>query len=150
MRALLCFVLCAAPALAQQAHYAAVDSATPKISIKLRWLRRATLAASCATSIVLDTWSTRSVHAAGGVETNGLFRSPGGEPNWGRIIGFKMGACAAGIVLQETSLIRRRETATSAWTAIGVNSIHSAIYSATTIHNFRLAGQLRSQPGTPR
>lgn len=90
------------------------------------------------------------MHSAGGVEANGLFRTTSGDPRWGKMFAFKAGSCAMAIVFQETNLMRRHESAPATWAAIGINSIHAAVYTGASIHNFKLANDLRSQPGRPR
>ena len=53
-----------------------------------KWLRRATMAAACAASF-WDIQTTRTAVRHGAYEANRLFADAGGNPRWGRMIGFK-------------------------------------------------------------
>lgn len=67
------------------------------------WLRRATLAASCAASL-WDIETTRTAVARGAREANGFFADSAGNPRWGRIIGVKAGLCLGMAAAQEVIL----------------------------------------------
>lgn len=64
------------------------------------WLRRATLAASCAAS-AWDVQTTASAIARGGRESNNMFTDPLGRVRWGRMIGFKAALCGGMAATQE-------------------------------------------------
>lgn len=66
------------------------------------WIRRATLVAGCAASLLFDTLTTQRVAAAGGIEGNRLLSNAQGRPQWGRIVGVKAGLCGVSAILQET------------------------------------------------
>src|SRR5437879_10710583 len=103
-------ILCLALLLA--GSLPAAERTTPKRV----WIRRATLAASCAASLVFDTMSTRRVVSAGGVESNPLFADASGRPQWGRVIGFKAGMCGVSTIMQETHVFHAWEGPRSDWT----------------------------------
>lgn len=110
------------------------------------WIRRVTLAAGCAASIAFDSWSTRRVIAAGGVEQNGLLANAQGAPRWGRIAGMKAGFCGTSLLMQETHLFGARvgawEGPKSDLTWTGVNAATAGIYTVVGFHNLRLAKDL--------
>ena len=84
MRLLLLVVCLAHPALCEGRH----------------WVRRLTLAASCAASF-WDVQTTRAAVARGGREANGFFADANGNPRWGRMIGVKAGLCGAMALVEE-------------------------------------------------
>jgi hypothetical protein len=108
------------------------------------WVRRITLGAACAASLGFDTFTTQRAVGAGAVEANGLLADSQGRPRWGRVIGFKAGACAASAFLEE------RQSAWSAprsdWTLTGVNLGVTAGYTLVGLHNLKLARDLEKQP----
>ena len=100
------------------------------------WLRRVTLAAACAASF----WDVQTTHAGvaqGAREANPLFADPQGHPRWGRLIGFKAGACAASFVAEER--FARSGLSDRFW--VGVNSASAAGFSAIAIRNIQLTRQ---------
>ena len=100
------------------------------------WLRRATLAAACAASF----WDLQTTHAGaalGARESNPLFADPQGRPRWGRIVGFKAGACAASFVAEER--FSRGGPSDRFW--VGINAATAATFSAIAVRNLRIAGQ---------
>ncbi|HML17059.1 MAG TPA: hypothetical protein VK419_08530 [Bryobacteraceae bacterium] len=106
------------------------------------WIRRATLVAGCAASLVLDTWSTRRAIAAGAIESNPLIANSQGHPDWGRAFGLKAGACGVSAVLQETGTFRTWQGRNADWTWTGINAATAAAYTWTTLHNLGLASEL--------
>lgn len=65
-----------------------------------KWVARAAVAASCAASAA-DAVTTWQGARLGMTEANPLFRSASGTPAMGRVIGFKVGLCAASIWAEE-------------------------------------------------
>jgi hypothetical protein len=106
------------------------------------WIRRATLAAGCAASLALDTWSTHRALQAGAIETNPLLANSQGTTNWARTIGLKAGVCGVSALLQETNTFHTWRSPNADWTWTGVNAATTAAYTWTSIHNFGLANQL--------
>lgn len=99
------------------------------------WIRRITLAASCAASF-WDLQTTRAAVSQGAFEGNRFLANADGSPRWGRIIGLKAGLCG-GMVLTEVLVGRKHETA-----SIAVNSALAGLYSAAAIHNYQVMHQL--------
>lgn len=98
-----------------------------------KWVRRITLAASCATS-AWDVQTTAAAIGRGGRESNGLFADPLGRVRWGRMIGFKAGVCGSMIASQELHLFgRRTPTADGIW--IGINSGVAARFTIASVKN---------------
>src|ERR1041385_9092771 len=64
------------------------------------WLRRVTLAASCAAS-AWDVQTTASAIGRGGRESSNMFTDPLGRVRWGRMIGFKVALCGGMAAAQE-------------------------------------------------
>ncbi len=114
-------------------------------TLKRVWIRRATLVAGCAASLVFDTLSTRRAINAGAVESNGLFANPQGGPQWGRVIGTKAGLCGATAILEETHLFHAWKNPNADWTWTGANLATAAIYTWTGFHNLKLANDLSSK-----
>jgi len=112
---------------------------------KRLWIRRATLIGGCAASLVFDTLSTRRATNAGAVESNGLFANPQGSPQWGRMIGIKVGLCAAAAIMEETHVFHAWKNPNADWTWTGVNAATTAVYTWTGFHNLKLANDLSSK-----
>jgi len=55
-----------------------IDSEHPRTPKRV-WIRRITLAAGCAASLALDTWSTQQAVNAGALEGNRLFANAQGQ-----------------------------------------------------------------------
>lgn len=118
-------------------HGAAAErSRTPKRI----WIRRATLAAGCAASLALDSWSTRRALASGSVETNPVLANSRGRANWGRAIAFKAGACGVSAILQETDTFHAWSGRNADWTWTGFNAATAAGYTWVARHNLEAAG----------
>jgi hypothetical protein len=117
------------------------------------WIRRATLIAGCATSLVFDTLTTRRGSASGAVEANGIFANSQGQPAWGRMIGIKAGVCAFSAVAQETHTFGAWKTPTADYTWTAINGGMTADYTWTSFHNLavtdRLKTSLQSAPQLP-
>ncbi len=131
-------------ALSSPAADMVLENPHPRTSKRV-WIRRATLAAGCAASLVFDTLSTRRATNAGAVESNGLFASPQGSPQWGRMIGFKAGLCGATAVMEETHMFHAWKNPNADWTWTGVNAATTALYTWTGFHNMKLANDLSSK-----
>jgi hypothetical protein len=101
-----------------------------------KWLRRVTLAAACTASF-WDVHSTAVAVRSGARELNPLLADARGRPRWGRIIGFKAGACAASAVVQER--FTHNAAGKRFWT--GINASSAGIFSAAAIHNLKVAGR---------
>jgi hypothetical protein len=106
------------------------------------WVRRATLAASCAASLAFDTWSTHRMLAAGAVESNPLLANSRGTTSWARTIGLKAGVCGVSALLQETNTFHAWSGSNADWTWTRINAATAAAYTLTSIHNLGLANQL--------
>ena len=117
-----------------------LDSEHPRTPKRV-WARRITLAASCAASLAFDTLSTHRAVNAGAVEANGLFASPQGRPQWGRMIGVKAALCGTAAVVQETHLFRAWESPGADWTWTGINAGVTGLYSWAGWHNLRIAAR---------
>ena len=102
------------------------------------WIRRVTLAAGCAASLAFDTITTRRATANGAIETNSLLAGSNGQPAWGRVIGFKVGSCAATALLQETHTFGTWKTPASDKTWTGINLGIAAEYTWAGFHNLNL------------
>jgi hypothetical protein len=125
LSAVLGVLLFAPPAAAQEPHRS-----------RHTWLRRITLAGACAASF-WDLQTTRLGISQGARETNPLFTDAQGRPRWGRMIGFKAGACAASVVAEEH--FARRGSSGTFWTAM--NGISAGSFAAIAIRNRQIAGQ---------
>jgi hypothetical protein len=108
------------------------------------WLRRVTLAASCASSL-WDLQTTRTAIGYGAQEANPLFVNRGGEPRWSRMVGVKVGLCAGMAVGQELLDRNRRSTAADyAWSS--VNVALAIRHSAASRQNLRVAREMKGRP----
>jgi hypothetical protein len=106
--------------------------AEERASKRRLWLRRLTLAGSCAASF-WDMRSTQSAVAGGAAEANRLFADSSGRSRMGRMFGFKLGTCAGMAIAQETSLFGKRDAANTGW--IAANTAMAATFSAISVHN---------------
>ncbi|MEO7143288.1 MAG: hypothetical protein ABI165_07255 [Bryobacteraceae bacterium] len=113
------------------------------------WIRRATLAASCAASMIFDTYSTRAAVSAGAVEGNALIASPEGRPRWALTFGLKAAVCAGSAVLQESARFRPPGAEISPWTWTAINTASTAGYTWLGFHNLALSRQLKAGPHQP-
>ena len=122
---------------AMKAEDLAVRSASAEHSRtpKRVWIRRATLAAGCAASLALDSWSTHRALASGGVEMNPVLANSQGRANWSRAIGFKAGACGLSAILQETNTFHAWSGRNADWTWTGFNAATAAGYTWVARHN---------------
>lgn len=112
-----------------------------------RWLRRLTLGASCVTSF-WDVQTTRTAVRYGAQEGNAFFANGRGEPRWGRMIGVKVGLCAGMFVGQEM-MDRKRTSAGTDYAWSSVNTALAIRNSVASLHNMRVANQVRRQPAGP-
>jgi hypothetical protein len=106
------------------------------------WVRRATLVAGCAASLVFDTLSTRRATSAGASEGNGLLADSQGRPLWGRVIGVKAGLCGVSAVIEETQTFHGWKGTGADWTWTGVNLGTAAGYTWAGFHNLKLVNDL--------
>ncbi len=104
------------------------------------WIRRATLAAGCAASLALDSWSTRRAAASGGVETNPVLANSHGRANWGRTMTLKSTACGLSGILEETDTFHSWRGGNADWTWTGINAATAAGYTWVARHNLGVAG----------
>jgi hypothetical protein len=129
MKALLCSLVLASititPGFSQE-----------RASTKRTWLRRLTLAGACAASL-WDVRTTQSAVASGAYETNALFSDRAGNPRFGRMVGFKLGACAGMGVAQEFGLFGRARNSDSGW--IAANTSMAGTFAAISIYNKSVA-----------
>lgn len=109
------------------------------------WLRRLTLAASCASSF-WDLQTTRSAIGYGAQEANPLFSNGRGDARWGRMVGVKVGMCAGMAVGQEL-LDRNRRSATADYAWSGVNVALAIRNAGASLHNRRVAGEMKRPAG---
>jgi len=108
------------------------------------WVRRLTLAASCAASF-WDVQTTAAAIARGGRESNGLFTDPQGRPQWGRMVGFKVGICGALAVAQESKLLgHTSRLKNNLW--IGANTGLTTRFMISSIRNRSVADELSGTP----
>jgi hypothetical protein len=109
-------------------------------SSKVRWLRRLTLGAACAASF-WDVRSTQSALASGAVEANPLFSDRNGNTRMGRMIGFKIGACAGLGLVQELRLFGRSRNAETGW--IAANTAMAGAWVAIVARNKAVESSLK-------
>jgi hypothetical protein len=149
-----CIALMLATSLGQIAHAEDLlvsgagreHSRTPKRV----WIRRATLVAGCAASLVFDTLSTRRAINAGAIEGNGLLSNGQGNPNWGAMIGLKAGLCGASAVMEETRSFHAWKTPNADWTWTSLNLGTTAVYTWAGFHNLNLANTLTTTSSAGR
>lgn len=98
------------------------------------WVRRLTLAASCAASF-WDVQTTRAAVARGAREANGFFADANGRPRWGRMVGVKAGLCGAMAVVEELGFRGRRADLSFS----AVNTGLAGYYTAVALHNRAVA-----------
>ncbi|HZU24024.1 MAG TPA: hypothetical protein VFA04_00795 [Bryobacteraceae bacterium] len=116
-----------------------------------RWVRRATLAASCVAGTVIDTWALHRVAANPNLQLSGMFIS-NGKPQYGELIGILGGSCALSTFLQEKHVFAPRETRglDLTYTFENLGSLGFSMWE--TSHLLSLANQgpqaARVQPGT--
>ena len=103
------------------------------------WLRRITLAASCAAS-AWDIQTTAGAIGRGGRESNNLFADSLGRVRWGRMIGFKAALCGGMAAAQEFKPLSK-PIKDDLW--IGVNTGFTTRFVFASIRN-------RSVGGSPR
>lgn len=72
----------------------------------LRWIRRATLGASCIAGTVVNNWALHQVASQPNVVLSGPFVS-NGKPKYGLVMAIGVGTCAFSGVIQETPLFGR-------------------------------------------
>lgn len=108
-------------------------------------IRRATLVAGCAASLIFDTLTTRRAINAGAIESTGIFANAQGHPQWGRMIGIKAGFCGATAILEETHVFHAWKNPNADWTWTAVNAATASVYAATGLHNLKLANDLSSK-----
>jgi hypothetical protein len=97
-----------------------------------QWLKRAAATGACAASM-LDLASTVSSVNRSGHETNPLLAGPNG-PRYGRIVGLKIGLCAAQVIAAEIS----RNPAMD-WAMIGVAAAEIGAFGFAAHHNTGVA-----------
>jgi hypothetical protein len=102
------------------------------------WVRRVTFLAACAASLGFDALTTRSAVASGAVEGNPMLAGPQGSPNWGRVIGFKLGFAGVSAVLQETHTFGLWKSPNADWTWTAVNAGTASVYTWAGFHNLEL------------
>lgn len=76
---------------------------------KIRWIRRATLAGTCFSETVLDSWALSRAASNPHLRLSGPFIN-NGKPQYGEFIGVFGGACALSAFVQERHVFARRET----------------------------------------
>jgi hypothetical protein len=97
------------------------------------WLRRATLAASCAAS-AWDVQTTAAAIGRGGHESNNMFSDPMGRVRWGRMVGFKAALCGGMAASQELRQFGgKRPIKDDVW--IGVNTGVAARFTIASVKN---------------
>ena len=96
------------------------------------WLRRITLAASCAAS-AWDVQTTAGAIGRGGRESNGMFADPLGRPRWGRMVGFKVAMCGGMAAAQEWKPLTGKPVKDDLW--IGINTGLAARFTIASVRN---------------
>jgi hypothetical protein len=119
-----------------------VESAPKQSGSKAKWIRRATLVAGCAASLVFDTLSTRRAVADGAIESNPLLTGSNGNVSWGRAIGLKAGLCGGSAVIQETHVFGSWKTPAADWAWTLANAGTASVYTWAGFHNLNLARDL--------
>ena len=105
-----------------------------------KWTRRALTAAACAASAVDGYNSAMKVDGARFTESNPLLRNANGSVNIGRMVGLKVGMCAAPIILGEFG---RGETMKRSATFDAGGSL--AIFTWIDIHNHAVFNAARQE-----
>jgi hypothetical protein len=119
-----------------------VENTPKQPGSKAKWIRRATLVAGCAASLVFDTLSTRRAVANGAIESNALLTGSNGNVSWGRAIGLKAGLCGGSAVIQETHSFGLWKTPAADWAWTAANVGTASVYTWAGFHNFNLAKDL--------
>ena len=119
-----------------------VENTPKQPGSKAKRIRRATLVAGCAASLVFDTLSTRRAIVNGAVESNALLRSSNGNVSWGRAIGLKAGLCGGSAVIQETHVFGLWKTPAADWAWTVANAGTASVYTWAGFHNLNLAKDL--------
>jgi hypothetical protein len=102
------------------------------------WLRRITLAASCAAS-AWDIQTTAAAIGRGGRESNNMFTDPLGRVRWGRMVGLKVALCGGMAAGQEIKAFKGSQSSGSrsikddVW--IGVNTGLAARFVFASVRN---------------
>jgi len=119
-----------------------VGLALPSVSLAEQrprvWLRRITLAASCAAS-AWDIQTTAAAIGRGGRESNNMFTNPLGRVRWGRMVGLKVALCGGMAAGQEFKAFNgsrfggSRPIKEDAW--IGVNAGLAARFVFASVRN---------------
>lgn len=143
MKTILFGLLIVVPIAALNAQHL-VESAPKQPASRAKWIRRATLVAGCAASLVFDTLSTRRAVANGAVESNGLLTGSNGRVSWGRVMGLKAGLCGGSAAVEETHVFGLWKTPTADWTWTGVNAGTASVYTWAGFHNLNLSKDLPS------
>ena len=113
----------------------------------LKWIRRATLVASCGAGVGFDYWALHHV-AAEGLQIGGLYGDGKGHPRYGLQFGINGGVCALTAFLQER---KKYWSARSEWVWIGENTFSTglSVWSGLDmLHEADAARAQRVQPGT--
>ena len=116
--------------------------AHPAMAEGRHWLRRVTLAASCAASL-WDAQTTRAAVARGGREGNSLLADSAGNPRWGRIIGIKAGLCL-GVAAAQEIVLKKSEVP---WTPL--NAGLAGYFSVIALRNRSIANGLDRRARAP-
>lgn len=111
-------------------------------SSKRKWIRRVTLAATCAASLAFDSLTTRRAVAAGAMEENGLLSNSQGSPAWGRVLGVKAAACGISTVIEETHTFGVWNSPKSDWTWTAMNVGTASMFTWAGFHNLAVADKL--------
>ncbi len=117
-----------------------------------RWIRRASLAASCVAGTAVDMWALHHLASYRDVTLSGPFIS-NSKPNYGELIGIGAGGCALSTFLQERHAFARHETPGLDMMYTAENAGSLGVYMWATFHFLSLANQAaavqtRTQPGT--
>lgn len=135
--------------------FASGAGAQERSATTLKWVRRATLAASCGTALGFDTWALHRA-VSQGARLSGLYADSQGKPRYGLMLGINGASCAFSAFLQE----RRKDWSTGGETIwIVENSAATGVFTWTGIHLLNVGNQAqtaiaaqqaaqRTQPGT--
>lgn len=114
--------------------------AVPADPAMLPWLRRLSLAGSCAVSFFGDYASTREAAKLHAREANPFLRGHDGGPNLPLVFGLKAGGCAASAFIQELSHSPKVDGI-----FIGANVATAGVFTWATIHNRQVIDDLRAK-----
>ncbi|HVT93682.1 MAG TPA: hypothetical protein VHD76_12610 [Bryobacteraceae bacterium] len=115
-----------------------VNNGEHRESVRHQWIRRLVGAAACGLSAMDAVQSSRNIGANGIVEGNPILSNQG-RLRTGRMVGLKIGACAAPLAIGEFGAARRNKFMQEIGLWTGVASAGAG--AAVVVHNQRVLGQ---------